>query len=138
MTKSHTGTNIEARSGENNITPMNCKSIACIWSDCPPPHIVTAAAVLDSPATLYTGGSDGTIVCWNISTTVSNTVSIANANPRLIVSENYINLSRIRVPDMSRIRDNSNVCCIICTHCVCISVSDHYCTVYIKLSCELI
>ncbi|XP_074328947.1 uncharacterized protein LOC141666698 isoform X2 [Apium graveolens] len=52
---------------------MKCGSIACIWSDCPPPHQVTATAVLDNPATLYTGGSDGTIVCWNIVSTDSNT-----------------------------------------------------------------
>lgn len=52
---------------------MKCGSIACIWSDYPPPHEVTATAVLDNPATLYTGGSDGTIVCWNIISTDSNT-----------------------------------------------------------------
>lgn len=52
---------------------MKFRSIACIWSDCPPPHEVTATAVLDNPATLYTGGSDGTIVCWNIISSASNT-----------------------------------------------------------------
>ncbi|EPS66164.1 hypothetical protein M569_08611 [Genlisea aurea] len=44
---------------------MKCKSLACIWSPSPPLHRVTAAAVLHQPPTLYTGGSDGSITCWN-------------------------------------------------------------------------
>ncbi|KAG5593285.1 hypothetical protein H5410_043799 [Solanum commersonii] len=46
---------------------MKCKSIACIWSGSPPVHKVTAVAALNNPPTLYTGGSDGSIIWWNIS-----------------------------------------------------------------------
>nr|XP_043629469.1 uncharacterized protein LOC122600775 isoform X2 [Erigeron canadensis] len=46
---------------------MKCQSVACIWSESPPVHKVTATAVLDRPPTLYTGGSDGTIFWWNLS-----------------------------------------------------------------------
>lgn len=45
---------------------MKCKSVACIWSTSPPVHRVTAAAVLDQPPTLYTGGSDGSVIWWNL------------------------------------------------------------------------
>ncbi|XP_059276274.1 uncharacterized protein LOC132030595 isoform X2 [Lycium ferocissimum] len=48
---------------------MKCKSIACIWSGSPPVHKVTAVAALNNPPTLYTGGSDGSIIWWNISST---------------------------------------------------------------------
>ncbi|KAJ8526965.1 hypothetical protein K7X08_029442 [Anisodus acutangulus] len=46
---------------------MKCKSIACIWSGSPPVHKVTAVAALNNPPTLYTGGSDGSIIWWNLS-----------------------------------------------------------------------
>ncbi|GFZ16445.1 transducin/WD40 repeat-like superfamily protein [Actinidia rufa] len=55
---------------------MKCRSVACIWSPAPPPHRVTAAAALSHPPTLYTGGSDGSIVWWNTSSTVSNNKEI--------------------------------------------------------------
>lgn len=45
---------------------MKCESIACIWSDSPPVHRITASAVVNQPPTLYTGGSDGAIVSWNL------------------------------------------------------------------------
>ncbi|KAK6137386.1 hypothetical protein DH2020_028858 [Rehmannia glutinosa] len=45
---------------------MKCKSLACIWSGSPPVHRVTAVAVLHEPPTLYTGGSDGSIIWWNL------------------------------------------------------------------------
>ncbi|CAL5356183.1 unnamed protein product [Camellia sinensis] len=51
---------------------MKCRSVACIWSASPPPHRVTAVAALSQPPTLYTGGSDGSIVWWNVSATDSN------------------------------------------------------------------
>lgn len=51
---------------------MKCRSVACIWSGTPPSHFVTATAVLDHPPTLYTGGSDGSIIWWNLSSTESN------------------------------------------------------------------
>ncbi|KAK9059302.1 hypothetical protein SSX86_021921 [Deinandra increscens subsp. villosa] len=51
---------------------MKCRSVACIWSESPPVHKVTATAVLDRPSTLYTGGSDGTIFWWNLSSTNSD------------------------------------------------------------------
>ncbi|KAA8522456.1 hypothetical protein F0562_013183 [Nyssa sinensis] len=51
---------------------MKCRSVACIWSGSPPVHRVTATAVLNQPPTLYTGGSDGSIIWWNLSTTNSN------------------------------------------------------------------
>ncbi|GFZ01461.1 transducin/WD40 repeat-like superfamily protein [Actinidia rufa] len=51
---------------------MKCRSVACIWAASPPSHRVTAAAALSHPPTLYTGGSDGSIVWWNTSATGSN------------------------------------------------------------------
>ncbi|KAL3635619.1 hypothetical protein CASFOL_020166 [Castilleja foliolosa] len=45
---------------------MKCKSLACIWSASPPVHRVTAVAALHEPPTLYTGGSDGSIIWWNL------------------------------------------------------------------------
>uniref|UniRef100_A0A2P2LLE4 Uncharacterized protein n=1 Tax=Rhizophora mucronata TaxID=61149 RepID=A0A2P2LLE4_RHIMU len=46
---------------------MKCRSVACIWPETPPAHRVTAAAALNHPPTLYTGGSDGSIIWWNLS-----------------------------------------------------------------------
>ncbi|OVA02109.1 WD40 repeat [Macleaya cordata] len=51
---------------------MKCQSVACIWSDSPPLHRVTATAVLNQPPTLYTGGSDGSIIWWNLSSNQSS------------------------------------------------------------------
>ncbi|KAI8546278.1 hypothetical protein RHMOL_Rhmol07G0104800 [Rhododendron molle] len=51
---------------------MKCRSVACVWSSSPPPHRVTAAVSLSQPPTLYTGGTDGSIVWWNISPTDAN------------------------------------------------------------------
>ncbi|XP_010247289.1 PREDICTED: uncharacterized protein LOC104590355 isoform X2 [Nelumbo nucifera] len=51
---------------------MKCDSIACIWSGAPLLHRVTATAVLNRPPTLYTGGSDGSIIWWNPSVNQSN------------------------------------------------------------------
>ncbi|KAJ8764831.1 hypothetical protein K2173_010296 [Erythroxylum novogranatense] len=52
---------------------MKCRSVACIWSGTPPSHRVTATAALNHPPTLYTGGSDGSIFWWNLSSFDSNT-----------------------------------------------------------------
>ncbi|CAE6132749.1 unnamed protein product [Arabidopsis arenosa] len=46
---------------------MKCRSVACLWSGAPPSHRVTATASITNPPTLYTGGSDGSIIWWNIS-----------------------------------------------------------------------
>ncbi|KAL5749967.1 hypothetical protein ACOSP7_024570 [Xanthoceras sorbifolium] len=46
---------------------MKCRSVACIWSGTPPSHRVTATAALTHPPTLYTGGSDGSILWWTFS-----------------------------------------------------------------------
>ncbi|KAK9145983.1 hypothetical protein Sjap_005886 [Stephania japonica] len=43
---------------------MKCETVACVWSDAPPLHRVVATAVLNQPPTLYTGGSDGSIIWW--------------------------------------------------------------------------
>ncbi|PQQ16645.1 uncharacterized protein Pyn_26895 [Prunus yedoensis var. nudiflora] len=51
---------------------MKCRSVACIWSGTPPSHRVTAAAALSHPPTLYTGGSDGSIIWWNLHSSDSN------------------------------------------------------------------
>ncbi|KAK8486860.1 hypothetical protein V6N13_026534 [Hibiscus sabdariffa] len=51
---------------------MKCRSVACIWSGTPPVHRVTATASLNHPPTLYTGGSDGSILWWNLSNTDSH------------------------------------------------------------------
>ncbi|XP_062146298.1 uncharacterized protein LOC133854226 isoform X2 [Alnus glutinosa] len=51
---------------------MKCRSVACIWSGTPPSHRVTATAVLNQPPTLYTGGSDGSIVWWSLSSADPN------------------------------------------------------------------
>ncbi|CAI9094174.1 OLC1v1029867C2 [Oldenlandia corymbosa var. corymbosa] len=45
---------------------MKCRSVACIWSGSLPVQKVTATAVLNYPPTLYTGGSDGSIIWWNL------------------------------------------------------------------------
>ncbi|KAL0547046.1 hypothetical protein IC582_016968 [Cucumis melo] len=54
---------------------MKCQSVACIWSGTPLSHRVTATAVLSQPPTLYTGGSDGSIIWWKISISDSSTVT---------------------------------------------------------------
>ncbi|XP_019084074.1 PREDICTED: uncharacterized protein LOC104707426 [Camelina sativa] len=46
---------------------MKCRSVACLWSRAPPSHRVTATAALTNSPTLYTGGSDGSIIWWSIS-----------------------------------------------------------------------
>ncbi|GAY39194.1 hypothetical protein CUMW_042470 [Citrus unshiu] len=46
---------------------MKCRSVACIWSGTPPSHRVTATSALTQPPTLYTGGSDGSILWWSFS-----------------------------------------------------------------------
>ncbi|KAM6588675.1 hypothetical protein CsatA_011280 [Cannabis sativa] len=46
---------------------MRCRSVACIWPDTIPSHQVTATTVLNHPPTLYTGGSDGSIIWWSLS-----------------------------------------------------------------------
>ncbi|GAV76135.1 WD40 domain-containing protein [Cephalotus follicularis] len=46
---------------------MNCRSVACIWPGTPPPQRVTATAALDNPPTIYTGGSNGSILSWPLS-----------------------------------------------------------------------
>ncbi|XP_022737520.1 uncharacterized protein LOC111290469 [Durio zibethinus] len=51
---------------------MKCRSVACIWSGTPPVHQVTATATLNYPPTLYTGGSDGSILWWNLSNSDSH------------------------------------------------------------------
>ncbi|ESQ38381.1 hypothetical protein EUTSA_v10028363mg [Eutrema salsugineum] len=51
---------------------MKCRSVACLWSRAPPSHRVTATAALTNPPTLYTGGSDGSIIWWSISSSESN------------------------------------------------------------------
>ncbi|KAM7258244.1 hypothetical protein ACFE04_013985 [Oxalis oulophora] len=56
---------------------MKCRSVACIWSGTPPPHKVTAAAVINHPLTLYTGGSNGSIFCWSISESNSEIKPVA-------------------------------------------------------------
>nr|GMC98162.1 WD repeat-containing protein 7 [Ipomoea batatas] len=55
---------------------MKCRSIACIWSGSPPAHKVTAVAVLNRPPTLYTGGSDGSIIWWNLYSSTQSTQEI--------------------------------------------------------------
>ncbi|RDX80160.1 WD repeat-containing protein 7, partial [Mucuna pruriens] len=48
---------------------MKCRSVACIWSGTPFPHRVTAVAALTEPPTptLYTAGSDGSVIWWTLS-----------------------------------------------------------------------
>ena len=55
---------------------MKCRSVACIWSGAPLYHRITSAAVLATPPTLYTGGSDGSIVWWNLFGTDSDPVIV--------------------------------------------------------------
>ncbi|CAH9124813.1 unnamed protein product [Cuscuta epithymum] len=55
---------------------MKCKSVACIWSGSPPAHKVTALAVLNHPPTLYTGGSDGSIIWWSLYSSIGSAKEI--------------------------------------------------------------
>ncbi|KAK9088087.1 hypothetical protein Syun_030481 [Stephania yunnanensis] len=43
---------------------MKCQTVACVWSAAPPLHRVVATAAMNEPPTLYTGGSDGSIIWW--------------------------------------------------------------------------
>ncbi|KAG9445500.1 hypothetical protein H6P81_011628 [Aristolochia fimbriata] len=52
---------------------MKCDSLACLWPDVPPIRgKITASAVLKEPSTLFTGGSDGSIISWRLSNNQSN------------------------------------------------------------------
>ncbi|PWA74078.1 transducin/WD40 repeat-like superfamily protein [Artemisia annua] len=53
---------------------MKCRSVGCVWSESPPVHKVTATVVLDRPPTLYTGGSDGSIFWWNLSSSLDHDI----------------------------------------------------------------
>ncbi|KAF3333196.1 WD repeat-containing protein 7 [Carex littledalei] len=46
---------------------MKCPSVAALWASTPPSHQITAAAVLPSAFSLFTGGSDGAIIRWSVS-----------------------------------------------------------------------
>ncbi|KAL4204224.1 hypothetical protein AMTRI_Chr01g108690 [Amborella trichopoda] len=46
---------------------MRCESVQCLWSPSPPLHKITATALLNHHQQLFTGGSDGSIICWNFS-----------------------------------------------------------------------
>ncbi|XP_068644896.1 uncharacterized protein [Aristolochia californica] len=47
---------------------MKCESLASLWSGVPPIcGRITTSAVLKEPPTLYTGGSDGSIISWRFS-----------------------------------------------------------------------
>ncbi|CAL5053035.1 unnamed protein product [Urochloa decumbens] len=53
---------------------MKCHSVAALWSPSPPSHHVTAAAA--TPAALFTGASDGTVLHWPLAP------ASASASPR--------------------------------------------------------
>ncbi|CAN6216767.1 unnamed protein product [Urochloa humidicola] len=53
---------------------MKCHSVAALWSPAPPSHHVTAAAA--TPAALFTGAADGTILHWPLAP------ASASASPR--------------------------------------------------------
>lgn len=55
---------------------MKCRHVACIWSGAPPSHRVTATAALAKPATLYTGGYDGSIIWWNLSSSSDTNLEV--------------------------------------------------------------
>ncbi|XP_072984917.1 uncharacterized protein [Typha latifolia] len=56
---------------------MKCPSVACLWPGAAPPHHVTASAVIPHhPAALYTGGSDGSIIWWDLSSSEIRPVAI--------------------------------------------------------------
>ncbi|XP_057824164.2 uncharacterized protein LOC131036328 isoform X2 [Cryptomeria japonica] len=46
---------------------MRCESVQALWASSPPLHHVVDTAVLNHPPSLYTGGSDGAIVWWKLS-----------------------------------------------------------------------
>ncbi|XP_020583886.1 uncharacterized protein LOC110026981 [Phalaenopsis equestris] len=47
---------------------MKCPAIACLWPPSPPSHRITAVTVLfHHPPSLFTGGSEGSIVRWTLS-----------------------------------------------------------------------
>ncbi|XP_039843581.1 uncharacterized protein LOC120703529 isoform X3 [Panicum virgatum] len=53
---------------------MKCHSVAALWSPSPPSHHVTAAVA--TPAALFTGAADGTVLHWPLAT------ASASASPR--------------------------------------------------------
>uniref|UniRef100_A0A7N1A0C9 Uncharacterized protein n=1 Tax=Kalanchoe fedtschenkoi TaxID=63787 RepID=A0A7N1A0C9_KALFE len=57
---------------------MKCPSVASLWPlDSPIHQKVTATAVLNNPQTLYTGGSDGSIIWWNIDDSNQEIIPVA-------------------------------------------------------------
>ncbi|KAK1286322.1 hypothetical protein QJS10_CPB20g02152 [Acorus calamus] len=47
---------------------MKCESVACVWSHATPPlQRITAVASISDPPSLFTGGSNGSIIWWKLS-----------------------------------------------------------------------
>ncbi|KAK1322376.1 hypothetical protein QJS10_CPA03g00288 [Acorus calamus] len=47
---------------------MRCESVVCVWSHATPPlQRITAVASFSDPPSLFTGGSNGSIIWWKLS-----------------------------------------------------------------------
>ncbi len=45
---------------------MRCHSLQALWGPSPPQHHVRAVLLVDDPASLWTGATDGVIVLWRL------------------------------------------------------------------------
>ncbi|CAN8308230.1 unnamed protein product [Cochlearia groenlandica] len=81
---------------------MKCRSVACLWSEAPPSHRVTSTAALTNPPTLYTGGSDGSIIWWSI----SSSDSISEVKPIAMLCGHASPISDLAVCDPTTVSDN--------------------------------
>lgn len=72
----------EKQGEESRGIRMKCESIVCLWNKSSPPfHKVTALATFSEPPTIYTGGSDGSIIWWNIESTARRSADFYSLYP---------------------------------------------------------
>ncbi|KAF3780156.1 WD repeat-containing protein 7 [Nymphaea thermarum] len=60
---------------------MKCDSVQCLWSPSPPSHNITATAVLEGSQSIYTGGSDGSIIWWRVYSSPASPVPRMDVKP---------------------------------------------------------
>ncbi|KAJ3686222.1 hypothetical protein LUZ61_015386 [Rhynchospora tenuis] len=65
---------------------MKCPSVAALWASTPPSHQITAAVTLPSTSSLFTGGSDGAVIRWSLSTPSIYPISLLSGHAASISS----------------------------------------------------